>query len=316
MSDLLKDSAPPDSGLVRAAQAGDAASLGLLLARHRADMYATAVAVLGYASDAEDAVQDATIIALRRIGDVRDPNAVGPWLRAVVRNTCLAKFRKTSAIPVGNLAWMIEGNASDRPLDPAEVLDRHALGDWIWSALEELTPGLRLVMLLRYFTDVTSYEEIAALCGTPVGTVRSRLSQARKKLAEALLNTADGAHNDARALNALHCGLAAEAMASIDCGDGTDRISGWLCPAAEVTWPTGKHTDVEYLNNSIDRDMSDGVRFELLNVVASRDVVIWETVLHNPPEDPLHCPPGVVWLHHLDRGRIRKIRLYHPPGHR
>jgi RNA polymerase sigma-70 factor (ECF subfamily) len=72
MADPLMGAAPLDSELVRAAQAGDAGSLGLVLTRHRADLYAVALAVLGHSPDAEDAVQEATLIALRRIGDVRE----------------------------------------------------------------------------------------------------------------------------------------------------------------------------------------------------------------------------------------------------
>jgi RNA polymerase sigma-70 factor (ECF subfamily) len=179
---------------------GDAAALGLLFARHRAGMHAVALALLGHSQDAEDAVQEAALIALRRIGDIRDPDAAGPWLRMVVRNACRAQLRKTSAIPVAEPALAVAVDRSQGPPDPAEVLDRHALRDWAWSALEDLSPGLRLVTMLRYFTDVTSYEDIAALCATPVGTVRSRLSQARAKLAGALLSSADLVHDDATAL--------------------------------------------------------------------------------------------------------------------
>ena len=68
-----------DAELAREAQAGDKASLGALLASHRADMLAVALAVLGRPAEAEDAVQDASVIALTSIGDLRDPAAVGPW---------------------------------------------------------------------------------------------------------------------------------------------------------------------------------------------------------------------------------------------
>jgi RNA polymerase sigma factor (sigma-70 family) len=312
MADLLAGGAPPDSELVRAAQAGDAGALGLLFARHRAGMHAVALALLGHSQDAEDAVQEAALIALRRIGDIRDPDAVGPWLRMVVRNACRAQLRKTSAVPMAEPAGAVAMDRSQGPPDPAEVLDRHALGDWVWSALEDLPPGLRLVTMLRYFTDGTSYEDIAALCATPVGTVRSRLSQARTTLAGALLSSADRVHGDATALNALHRRLAEETMASAYRGELASALSGWWSPQAGVTWPTGKHTGIGYLPVAFDHDLSDGVRHELLNVVASREVVIWEAALHNPPEDPFHCPPGVVWVHSLDRGRVSRLRLYHP----
>jgi RNA polymerase sigma factor (sigma-70 family) len=312
MADLMMGSTPLDSELVRAARAGDAGSLGLVLTRHRANMYAVALGMLSHGQDAEDAVQEAMLIALRRIGDVRDLDAIGPWLRMVVRNVCRTQLRKMSAVPVAELAGALAMAGSGGSPDPAEVLDRHALRDWVWNALEDLSPGLRLVTMLRYFTDVTSYEDIAALCATPVGTVRSRLSQARTKLADALLSSADRVHDDATALTAQHRRLADAAMASAHRGEFASALSDQWSPQANVTWPTGRRTGIDYLDTAFKRDLSAGVRHEMLNVVASREVIIWEAAMHNPPENPFHCPPRVVWVHFLDRGRVSRLRLYHP----
>ena len=79
--------------LVRAAQTGDTASLGLLLERHRASLYASALRILGYGPQAEDAVHDAFLVALRKIDQVREPDAVGGWLHVVLRNVCLMRLR-------------------------------------------------------------------------------------------------------------------------------------------------------------------------------------------------------------------------------
>lgn len=225
---------------------------------------------------------------------------------------CRAQLRKMSAVPIAEFEGAVGMDRSDGPPDPAEVLDRHALRNWVWTALEDLSPGLRLVTMLRYFTDVTSYEDIAALCATPVGTVRSRLSHARTKLADALLGAADRVHDDAMTLTVLHRRLAEEAMVSAHRGEIASVLSDRWSPQADVTWPTGKRTGIGYLDTAFRHDLSDGVRHELVNVVASREVVIWEAALHNPPEDPFHCPPGVVWVHFLDQGRISRLRLYHP----
>ncbi|WP_411093564.1 RNA polymerase sigma factor [Streptomyces sp. 049-1] len=313
MSELLVGGGPLDSELVRAAQAGDVSCLGLVIARHRASMYAVALGLLGHSPDAEDAVQEATLIALRRIGDIRDPEAAGPWLRMVVRNICRAQLRKQSPIPMSEPPANALRGLPKAPPDPAEILDLHALRDWVWCAVEDLSPALRLVTLLRYFTDVTSYEDIAALCGTPVGTVRSRLSQARTKLSDALADSADRAHNDARVLTAKHRSFAEEAMVSAHRGEIVSALSVRWSPQTEVVWPSGKRTHLDYLGGAFDRDLSDGVRHEMRNVVASREVVIWEAALHNPPEDPFHCPPGVVWVHFLGQsGHVDRVRLYHP----
>ena len=274
-------------------------------------MYAVALALLGHSADAEDAVQEAALVALCRIGDLRDPEAVGPWLRMVVRNTCRAQLRKVSAIPMAEPTEAVSRAEQAHCLDPAQLLEQHALRDWIWTALEGLSPTLRLVTLLRYFTEISSYEDIAALCATPVGTVRSRLSLARTKLADALRAAADQAYSDSTALHALHRGLGEQVLSSADGREIASTLAELWSPRAQVTWPTGKLTGLGYLPEAYEHDLADGVRHKLVNVVASRDVVIWEDALLSPPEDPFHCPPSVAWVHFLGGGRVERIRLYH-----
>jgi RNA polymerase sigma-70 factor (ECF subfamily) len=75
--------------------------------------------------------------------------------------------------------------------DPARLMEDRATRDWLWHGIEQLSEPLRLVTLLRYFTGVTSYEQIAGICCVPVGTVRSRLSKARATLARRLAQNVD-----------------------------------------------------------------------------------------------------------------------------
>ncbi|MFJ5263807.1 sigma-70 family RNA polymerase sigma factor [Streptomyces sp. NPDC088387] len=182
-----------DATLTRAAQEGEVTALGLLLERHRAGMRAVALSVLGPAADVDDVMQDAALTALRRIGDVREPAAVGAWLRMIVRNAGRSVLRESVV-----LRPMEELPVTSTDLGPEQWLEQNAVRDWVWQALEELSPVLRMPLVLRHFaTGVTSYEEIAHACGVPVGTVRSRLSQGRVKLAAALAATADAPHGDA-----------------------------------------------------------------------------------------------------------------------
>jgi RNA polymerase sigma factor (sigma-70 family) len=125
-----------DVELVRSAQSGEVGGLGLLLARHRGPMYAVALSILGPGSDAEDVVQDACLTALRRIGDVRDPEAVGSWLRALVRNGCRMRLRARTAVPVADV--QVLARLPTEP-DPAELLERSVSRDWLWAALEKLS---------------------------------------------------------------------------------------------------------------------------------------------------------------------------------
>ena len=172
-----------DAALVRAAQAGDTAGLGALLERHRSRLHAIAVSVVGHGPAAEDAVQDTFLIALRRIGELRDPAAARAWLATILVNVCRGQLRRPAArVGPGFELWDPPG-----PDTAAQAIDDGALRDWVWTALERLSEPLRLAVMLRYFTGASSYEAIADVCGVPVGTVRSRLSAAKAKLAEELL---------------------------------------------------------------------------------------------------------------------------------
>jgi RNA polymerase sigma factor (sigma-70 family) len=114
-----------DADLVRGAQSGDAAALGVLLRQHEAGMRAVALAILGHGPDAEDAVQDAMVVALGRIGEVRDPSSAGAWLRAIVRNNCRMVLRGRRPAGPDTLTLTVPG--------PEEALEQTALRDWVWA---------------------------------------------------------------------------------------------------------------------------------------------------------------------------------------
>ncbi|MEV4762226.1 sigma-70 family RNA polymerase sigma factor [Micromonospora chokoriensis] len=298
-----------DAELVALAQAGDAAALGVLLAGHEAEMRAVAVSILGYGPDAEDAVQDAMVVALRRIGEVRDPAAVGAWLRAIVRNNSRMTVRGPRAVPVAEPEWFTR--PADTPT-PEEALDRGAMRDWVWHAIEQLSEPDRLVTLLRYFSDASSYEQIAAVCGIPIGTVRSRLSHARRALSDGLRTAASAAHADVTAASESRWREARDMIATAMAGD-FDRVvrdSWW--PDAEMVVPGGLRAGRDLAVEGMNCDLAAGVRQRLRNVVSSGDVLLWETDLISPPDDPEHCPPSALWLQVLREGRVRQLTLFHP----
>jgi RNA polymerase sigma factor (sigma-70 family) len=301
---------PSDAELVRAAQSGDAGSLGMLLQRHRAGMRAAALGVLGYRPEIEDVVQDSCLIALRRLGDLREPQALGGWLRSVVRNQARHHLRARTAVPLPDLNLVLPP-AED--IDPARLLEQHALRDWLWHAVNLLSPEQRLVTMLRYFTAVTTYEQIAALCGIPVGTVRSRLSHARVRLAENLTACAELAHGDQLALTQARHREAVQTLEAAQTGRYGEALAAICHPTVEMTWGKGKRTHgLDYPTRSMYRDVADGVSFRLAEVVVGADLLIWETELVSPPEDPFHCPPSAVWVHFLEQGRSSRMRLFHP----
>ncbi|MGW6445800.1 RNA polymerase sigma factor [Lentzea sp. NPDC055074] len=295
---------PTDEELTRGAQAGDVAALGVLLARHEAGMRAVALSVAGHGPDAEDAVQDAMLVALSRIGDVRDPAAVGAWLRMIVRNGCRTRVRSAG------LSRPLTEPVSDE--SPERIVERHAMRDWLWHALGELTPALRMTVLLRHFSSANTYEQIATLCGVPVGTVRSRLSQARAKLGAALDATAATAHDDAAALAAASRAEGLETLDAMHRGRlGTLMAERWA-PGAMLFDGRDPVGDREFLVRGAACDLEAGVRQRFADTVVGPDITIWEMDILNPADDPEHCPPAVTWVMTLDDRRVSQLRLFHP----
>jgi len=300
-----------DEDLVRAAQAGDAASLGALVLRHQASMYAVALALLGAGPDAEDAVQDAALTAVRRIDSLHQPSAVRPWLVSIVRNNCRMRIRSRRPVvgtPVEEMAL-----PSTEPT-PEQFLEQRATRDWVWHALSQLSEPLRVVAVLRYFSDFCTYEEIAVLCGIPVGTVRSRLNQARTKLMTALSATATAHHPDVAASRRAHWDEAVETLMVARQGSFDEVLQENWWPDVRTIGPRGERgIGREFLAMAMDADLSHGVRQTLTNVTASDDVRIWEADL-TIADETYCCAESVIWFQRLDKGRVRGLRLLHRAG--
>ncbi|MEE4543173.1 sigma-70 family RNA polymerase sigma factor [Streptomyces sp. V4-01] len=310
MSAMSGDAGPAqDAALTRAAQAGDVSALGLLLERHRPGMRAVALGVLGPGPDVDDVLQEAALVALRRITDVRDPASAGAWLRMVVRNSCRNLLRASRrAEPVAEVPL-----PPDRAT-PERALQDHALRDWIWEAVESLTPTLRLPVVLRYFaTGTTSYQQIAEACGVPVGTVRSRLSQARATLAGALAATADTRHEDALRRTEDSWQEAYATLAAAERGEFGKVLKDRYSPDVALLAGGERLGGAGLLLAGMDGDLALGIRQRPVHIVAGRSLLVWEMDLVNPPDRPDHCPPGVAWIMTLAGGRVDRISLVHTP---
>jgi RNA polymerase sigma-70 factor (ECF subfamily) len=294
-----------DAELVSSARRGGADAVGALLERHRGELYAAALALLRDREAAQDAVQETSVIALTRLGALRDPDAVGSWLRAVLRNCCLMQIRRArhelpSAEP--------ELGAGD---DVEARIDRNALRDWIWSALDALPEEERTALVLRHFTRCRSYEAIAATTAVPVGTVRSRLNRARRRLVDSLAVAAGGRHHDQigletsrrREWEAFYRELqqVPEPRTYRDLYDRDvavrDETGSWLGIDA---WSAEEREAIEL-----------GVRATLGGLVAGRSLTVLELDFHNPPWAATHCPPSSTFVHRLRGGRTARLDIYY-----
>ena len=155
---------------------------------HLDDVYTLARYLLRDAADAEDAVQECYLRALRHFDSYRGP-AMKPWLFAILRNVCRAEFARRASLPTAPIDDVPE-DAEQTPLwhETQETPETQMLHRWDSSTIRRLVAALaepfRETFVLREIHDL-SYREIADVVGAPVGTVMSRLARARAMLRSA-----------------------------------------------------------------------------------------------------------------------------------
>ena len=171
----------PDAELLARASEGNAEAFGLLMKKHEDRLFGLALRILGNRSDALDATQDAFIAAFRQAGSFRGDAAVGTWLYRIGANACKDLLRKKKR-------WTTQDNETLETMHrdtarsiESSVTDRLVIRD----ALAQLPDEYRDAVVLHDLGGIT-YEEIARITETQIGTVKSRISRGRRRLAELL----------------------------------------------------------------------------------------------------------------------------------
>lgn len=180
-----------DRELLAAHVAGESGAFGELFGRHRDRLWAVALRTTGNPEDAADGLQDAMVSAYRRAGSFRGDSAVTTWLHRVVVNACLdrlraAKVRRTHPLPDDVDDHPMTGRApGDAPEQPDAASVRSEERRAVLAALAALPAEQRAAVVL---VDMEGYPvaEAARILDCPVGTVKSRCSRARARLAVVL----------------------------------------------------------------------------------------------------------------------------------
>jgi RNA polymerase sigma-70 factor (ECF subfamily) len=171
----------PDLELVRRIAAHEDVALGELYAAYGQRMYAYALRLTGNPPQAEDVVQDALVAVWRSASRFRGEGRVLAWLLGIVHHTAMKALRHSS-VPISDA--MGETLISPEPL-PEERLQAAEEAERVRCALQSLSLHHRAVLELVFYQGL-HLDEVARVCNCPVGTVKSRLSYARRYLREAL----------------------------------------------------------------------------------------------------------------------------------
>jgi RNA polymerase sigma-70 factor (ECF subfamily) len=169
--------------LVALARTGDRAAFGRLIEAHLTAARRVALAAVGQPTDADEAVQEASVAAWKRLNALNDPNAFRGWYMRIVWRKAIDRRRSLRS-------WFDRFGASttddQRPMEfpsadpsPDAILISRELAMAIAQVVKALPPKLRDPFLLAASGD-HRYEEIATMLGAPIGTIKWRIAEARR----------------------------------------------------------------------------------------------------------------------------------------
>lgn len=179
-----------DQTLIDRCLAGETDAFGGLVVRYQDRLYGTLVHLLGSPQDALDVAQETFFLAYQNLRSFRGDSAFYSWLFRIASNAAVS-FRRRQR----SLGRRLDNNRDDpgsEPVDQRPATDPTAgvfsqeRRRLVQDALAELPEDYRTVLVLKELEGL-SYEEIAAVVGCPIGTVRSRIHRARLELREKLL---------------------------------------------------------------------------------------------------------------------------------
>lgn len=166
-----------DADLAAATLSGDREAFAELVRRYEAAVRAQTLSVLRNHHSAQDAAQDAFVLAYERLADLRDGSAFGGWLLRIARTRALDVARRRQVGPLP------EGDGLPSPAGRNGQLDETS--HRLLEAIDRLPDHERLVVMLAYF-DGRKVKDIADMTGRPISTVTVQLSRARARLREML----------------------------------------------------------------------------------------------------------------------------------
>ena len=177
----------PDQGLERALN-GDREALGHLFASHTPQLYRVALRILGKPQDAEEALQDGFLSALRHLRDFECRSRFSTWLSRIVINAALMRLRKNRREVLTPIDQKLEQDKvalADRIADPGPSPEEIC----VWNERLEIAEGIlrslpaahRSVLRLRDVQGIST-QEAAEILGVKTGTVKSQLHRARLRL--------------------------------------------------------------------------------------------------------------------------------------
>lgn len=292
---------------IQSASNGDDCAWSVLYGQYYPLLLPVALRLCGNTPEARDAIQDAFITAYLRLDQLKEPAAFGYWLKKITIHNCcrILRLRRKDAFMKGTLVE----NTGMLKMEETEP-DTLSRIQGLSASLSQLPEKLCATLLLRYYSGFNSYEQIAAILSIPVGTVRSRLYEAKQKLVDEWQpsRAPDNETAESEEWNQFYF----EVFSGMHWHDAPkNQFLDHLNSSINVISNGGR---IETGRNIVDKLVCDdrhaGSWFKPVNVAGHGNVSIVEVNHFNSKEHPHRCPENSVCVLIRENRKVKRLHLY------
>jgi RNA polymerase sigma-70 factor (ECF subfamily) len=185
--------ARPEDLLLQAFRQGKPGAFDAIVLAHQDRVYSFCARMLSDRTEAMDVAQEVFLSAYRNLGGFREEASLSTWLLKIAANRCLNRIRQRSSLAAREVVLPDSAERGEPPFQPPapeegrpdRIAENREMARILEKALGRIDPDSRWLLLLSDVEGFT-YEEVAAMAGIPVGTVKSRLHRARMALRKIL----------------------------------------------------------------------------------------------------------------------------------
>lgn len=303
---LHNDSTFP--GLVKDARNGDRVAWNTIYNHYYPRLYATALPICNNMALAQDTVQETFLTAYLKLHQLKDTAAFGGWIKKILVHACYRTIKKGPFHEVlGELPLCPESGWED---EVGRKLDLVSTNDQLLTIISGLPEILRITLLLRYFSAFQSYGEIACILNIPLGTVRSRLNEARSKLTASWNQYSDvdsRISDHAQSWDHFYYNT----LSSMHRQDTSKKeFFSHFHKDVQIISPGGQEVhDARFFEGMICEDREVGSWLSPVNIISNGNISIVEARHFNSTDHPDHCPPASVMIIYRKKEQVTRIRL-------
>ena len=268
-----------------------------------------ALKICRYNNIAEDALQEAYINAYIHFSEVKHPDKLFNWLLTIVKRACWLQLNQIQRnLPLS--VKLIDSQITDDVI--INSTEKKNMQEFVHERINQLSDNLRMVVMLRYFSEYNDYKTIANILGIPIGTVRSRLNEAKFQLKKLwhtnLKDLPENLQRESKYWDEFYLYIFLNIYKDTIV---QNEFINHLLPDITIIYTSGAEAiGREPMIKEIEDDIKYGSFYSVNSIFNLKDIGIIQGENLNSSEYPERCPPASTFIFYRKRNKVYSLRVH------